>query len=76
MAKRQPTDDLAARIARDLFTNWQGDRADRLVLAREGEDRPTGALGGWSERALADRIRGMPAEQTSAPKRKEARRGK
>jgi len=42
----------AERCAEALFVNGAGDRAHRLVLtALDGRD-----LGGWSERAMADRI--------------------
>jgi hypothetical protein len=45
---------LAERIARDLFTNGCAERARRLVLTI---DTPhVRDLGGWNERAAADRI--------------------
>lgn len=45
---------LAERIARDLFTNGQGEHAERLVLIdANGRD-----LGGWCEQAVVDRIEG------------------
>ena len=56
---KTPCRKLAERIARDLFTNGNRQRADRLLLVRE----PGGArgsyqvdLGGWCEPAMADRI--------------------
>jgi hypothetical protein len=43
---------LARRIAKDLFTTGAGHRCERLVLTF-----PDGTNGGgWSERALADKI--------------------
>jgi hypothetical protein len=46
--------ELAARIARRLFTNGSAERAQRLVLT---VDRPVPRdLGGWSEDAAADQI--------------------
>jgi hypothetical protein len=45
---------LATAIARVLFTNGRGEVADRLVMI---VDAPTPRdLGGWSERAVVDRI--------------------
>ena len=44
---------LAERIARDLFTNGQGEHADRLVLVVAGVSYD---LGGWCESAVVDRI--------------------
>jgi hypothetical protein len=45
---------LAARIARQLFTNGQGRLASRLVLVDEStgtaKTAPARDLGGWSER--------------------------
>jgi hypothetical protein len=43
---------LATHIARALFTNGEGEIADRLEMVR---DRG-GYLGGWSERAVIDQI--------------------
>lgn len=43
--------ELAAQIARDLFTNGGGERATRLVLMENVRD-----LGGWGESVVADRI--------------------
>lgn len=52
---RQLVDQLAAKIAADLFTNGQGRHADRLVLTdKHGHD-----LGGWGEGPAADRIAGL-----------------
>ncbi len=45
---------LAERIARDLFTNSQGQRATRLVLTVDGD--PPRDLGGLAERVVVDRI--------------------
>ncbi len=44
----------AERIADDLFTNGEGQRADRLVLTVDGPPRLD--LGGWSASAIADQI--------------------
>lgn len=49
---------LAEAIAADLFTNGSGDHADRLVMI-DGAGRN---LGGWSERAMANRIAKMLRE--------------
>jgi hypothetical protein len=46
--------DQAEQIARDLFTNGQGERAERLVLTVDGP--PAENLGGWSETAMIERI--------------------
>ncbi len=45
---------LAEQITEDLFTNGAGERAERLVLTVDGP--PKRDLGGWCERAMADRI--------------------
>ena len=45
---------LAAAIARDLFTNGNGDRADRLVLSRYPSLGSN--LGGWSQAAVRSRV--------------------
>jgi hypothetical protein len=45
---------LASAIARALFTNGQGEVADRLILTVDGP-RPRD-LGGWSEAAAIDQI--------------------
>jgi hypothetical protein len=42
---------LATHIARILFTNGQGDVADRLEMVCRGV-----YLGGWSEQAVIDQI--------------------
>ncbi len=47
---------LAKNIARYLFTNGNGDKATRLVMMDEQPLRPPRNLGGWSEKAVADRI--------------------
>jgi len=57
---------LAERIVRDLFTTGLGERATRLVLI-DVNDRN---LGGWSERAMTDRI--ARALGSSEPPRVEA----
>ena len=44
----------AKKIAHDLFTNGQGEHADRLVLTVDGP--PTRDLGGLAERVVSDRI--------------------
>ena len=44
---------IAAKIARDLFTDGDGRRASRLVP--EDRAKPIDSSG-WSERAVADRI--------------------
>jgi hypothetical protein len=49
--------DQAEQIARDLFTNGQGERAERLVLTVDGP--PAKNLGGWSEAAVIERIEQM-----------------
>lgn len=41
------TEDQARAIARDLFTNGAGTKADRLVLTIDGP--PKRDLGGWAE---------------------------
>lgn len=48
--------ELATRIARDLFTDGNGDRASRLVMEYPGQSIPSG---GWSEEAMRDRIADM-----------------
>ena len=45
--------DLAAQIAKNLFTNGKGERAVRLCLELSGEQYG----GGWCEAAVADVIR-------------------
>lgn len=46
--------DLAVRLATELFTNGQGERAQRLVLTI---DKPTSVnLGGWNYNAAVDLI--------------------
>lgn len=62
---------LARTIARDLFTNGAGDRADRLICVQEpeGTQGPKTNLGGWCEKAVADRIVGI-LNGTIKPRRK------
>lgn len=44
--------ELADKAAKDLFTNGNGDKADRLVLtSKNGRD-----LGGWCETVVSDHI--------------------
>jgi hypothetical protein len=57
---------LAQEIARDLFTNGQRQRADRLVLTIDGP--PKLDLGGWSEAGATDRVRGKLTEALSSPR--------
>lgn len=45
---------IANMISRDLFTNGDGENADRLIMWSTGKDRN---LGGWSEPAVNSRIR-------------------
>lgn len=42
----------AARIARELFTNSMKQRADHLVMMTKDHQN----LGGWSKKAVAERI--------------------
>jgi len=56
---------VAKRIARDLFVKGSGDRAERLVLTIDGP--PKQDLGGWSERAMADRIETLLRRLTTGP---------
>jgi hypothetical protein len=44
---------IAQRIADDLFVNGEGVEAERLVLWLDSQDAN---LGGWSKRAVIDRI--------------------
>lgn len=49
--------ELAAEIAKRLFTNGAGDHAQRLVLTIDGNGATKGRdLDGWSESAAADQI--------------------
>ena len=49
---KEETMEVAARIARDLFTNGGGQHASRLVLeGPNGQD-----IGGWGEDAVKTRI--------------------
>ncbi len=45
---------LASAVARDLFTNGAGERAQRLVLTIDGPPRRD--LGGWAEGVVTDTI--------------------
>jgi hypothetical protein len=61
---------FAEQIARDLFTNGLGQRADRLLLVRDVD--PPSSLGGWSEEAMADRIeealsKALPLDEEEEP---------
>lgn len=47
---------LATEIARRLFTNGNGERADRLVLMQQPKDGPSRDRGGWCELAVRDHI--------------------
>jgi hypothetical protein len=47
---------LARQIARDLFTNGNGDHAGRLVMLGDNALIVGRDLGGLSERAVVDRI--------------------
>ena len=51
-------DNLANRIACDLFTNGNGDHAARLVLeSLRLTNAPASELGGWTESAAASSIK-------------------
>jgi len=52
LAEWSHADGIAAKIARDVFTDGAGTRASRLVM----ETRRPLVGAGWSETALADRI--------------------
>lgn len=60
----EPHMQVAERIARSLFTNGQGQRAQRLVLTVDGP--PLRDLGGWCERAVVDRIAEALAQSAAA----------
>ena len=53
--KRDKLQQLVADIVDDLFTNGQGERADRLVLVIDN-GRPPRDIGGWGRGAMHDRI--------------------
>lgn len=44
---------LSEIIARDLFTNGQGERGQRLVMIGDGDKD----LGGWGESAVKSRVK-------------------
>lgn len=46
--------EIAVAVAQDLFTNGQGERADRLVMTVDGT--PKLDLGGWSMAAVIVRV--------------------
>lgn len=48
--------DIAKRIADDLLHNGAGTEASRLVLMVEHPDAPPLDIGGWSKKAVEDRI--------------------
>lgn len=50
------TPDLSERIAADLFTDGSGRHYERLAMVSD-ESKRCGLMAGWSERAVADRIR-------------------
>lgn len=53
MLNDETADKFAKAIAKDLFTNGQGEIGKRLVMVDEEEKD----LGGWSETAIAGRVR-------------------
>ena len=58
--------ELAEQIADELFTTGDGKRADRLVLTLDGPPRRD--LGGWSRRAVLDRLAAiLKRARASAP---------
>ncbi len=50
-----PTRRLAAKIARELFTDYDGKRASRLAM-KHGPSGKEKEGAGWCEKAVADRI--------------------
>lgn len=55
--KNNPHRKLAEKIARSLFTDGQGERADRLQMMHKTHPSPSERAGaGWCEAAVADRI--------------------
>lgn len=54
MADQMTPEQIATRIARDLFTNGSGERAKKLNM--EGDEPECHYLGGWGEKPMADRI--------------------
>jgi len=59
---------FAAAIVRELFTNGAGESADRLVLT-SGDGK---YLGGWSPRAVNDRVRAILLSQITGPESRSA----
>lgn len=62
MLNKETAEKFAKAIAKDLFTNVQGQHGDRLVmiqmaLIHRGVFHSKKDLGGWSEDALASRIK-------------------
>lgn len=55
---------LAAEIAADLFTDGNGEPAERLVLTRHNGR----SLGGWGEEPVRDRIAGRLREALNKKK--------
>jgi len=53
-------DDLIEKFVTGLFTNGNGDTADRLVLTSDGP--PKRDLGGWGRKSVEDRVRALAAE--------------
>lgn len=53
-------DDLIERFVAGLFTNGNGDTADRLVLTSDGP--PKRDLGGWGRKPVEDRVRALAAD--------------
>jgi hypothetical protein len=49
-------DQIAERITTELFTNGQGQHADRLVLTQRLGSGAEADLGGWCEGAIRDRL--------------------
>jgi len=56
--------DLAQLIARALFTNGQGIRANRLLLTADAEDKTN--MGGWTELAVASVVNALLIEVRNA----------
>lgn len=51
---------IARAVADDLFVNGFGERAERLVLTRDSDERK---LGGWCPEAVEDRVRKIVVEE-------------
>jgi hypothetical protein len=62
---------IAERLTNELFTNGQGQHADRLVLTQRLGSGAEADLGGWCERAVRDRI--LSALQSLAQEREALR---